>query len=442
MQYLLVGFSSTFRGIIGLSESGKLIVLCLLLAIAGGCSSSSNSYVPPPPPEVATVQPLVRDIVVLIDKNGETETAGKAEVRSRVRGILQKIHFESGQLVDEGALLYSIEDDSYKASEAAALADLASIEADVLVAQAKVAVQLAAVEQSQSEFSRQEQLIVQRATSQAELDAAKANLSSAQAALEAARASLVAVQASVQKAKAQLDNARLELSYTRIQAPIRGRLTQSLVQVGNLLEPGTTLVSVIDAEKLYVNFSLSDREAIDIGESRSRASDQPARGPSAWAQTPVLIARETDSDFPFVGQLEYVSQEGVDVTSGTLLLRAMVDNENGKLFPGMFVRLRVPVGLVPNALLLPEYVVQSSRTGKFVWVMDEGTQPKRQSVRLGRKIDGWVVVEEGISPQDKVMSDGFHLLSPSGVSPKLRSFSESELPKLEDSEIVKLFIRS
>lgn len=410
----------------------------LLLVVSGGCPSNSNSYVPSDPPEVATVQPLVRDVVVFIDENGETSSVGKAEVRSRVRGILQKIHFESGQLVDEGALLYSIEDDSYKASEAAALAELASVEADVLVAQANVMVQLAAVEQAQSEFFRQEQLIAQRATSQAELEAAKANLSSAKAAWEAANASSLAVQANVQKAQAQLDNARLELSYAQIRSPIRGRLTQSLVEIGNLLEPGTGLVSVVDSEELYVNFTLSDRQAVEIGESRSQ-SDQPARGPSAWAQTPVLVARETDSGFPFVGRLEYVSQEGVDVTTGTLRLRAIVKNEDGRLFPGLFVRLRVPVGLDSSALLLPEYVVQSFRTGNYVWVLNEGTQPRRQTVRLGKRLDGWVVVVDGINPQDKVISDGFHLMSPGGVTSKLRAFSDSELPKLDDAEIIKLF---
>jgi multidrug efflux pump subunit AcrA (membrane-fusion protein) len=383
---------------------------------------------PPPPPEITTVQPLVRDVVVYLDKNGETESAGKAEVRSRVRGILKQIHFQSGQLVDEGTLLYSIEDDAYKASEAAAVASLASVEAEVLVAQANVSVQLASVEQAQSEFSRQEQLIAQRATSQAELDAAKANRSSAQAALEAAKASLVAVKASVQKAQAQLENARLELSYTQIQSPIRGRLTQSLVQLGNLLEPGVELVTVVDSEKLYVNFSLSDREAIDIGDARSQLKDQQARGPAAWSKTPVLIARETDRDFPFVGQMEYVSQEGVDVT-----------NDDGRLFPGMFVKLRVPVRMVPSTLLLPEYVIQSDRTGKYVFLLSEEMQPKRQPVKLGKKMGGWFVVEDGINQQDQIVSEGFHLLAPGGITPKLRSYSDSELPKVDDAEVIKLF---
>lgn len=417
----------------------KLYFIASLLAFTCGCPTASNSYMPPPPPEITTVEPLVRDVVVYMDKNGETESAGKAEVRSRVRGILKQIHFQSGQLVDEGTLLYSIEDDAYKASEAAAAAALASVEAEVLVANANVSVQLASVEQAQSEFSRQEQLIAQRATSQAELDAAKANLSSAQAALEAAKASLVAVQAGVQKAQAQLENTRLELGYTQIRAPIRGRLTQSLVQLGNLLEPGTELVTVVDSERLYVNFSLSDREAIDIGDARRQSDDQQARGPAAWAKTPVLVARETDKDFPFVGQLEYVSQEGVDVNTGTILLRAIVRNVDGRLFPGMFVKLRVPVRLVPNTLLLPENVVQSDRTGKYVLVVAEGMQPKRQPVRLGKRMEGWIVVEDGVNQQDQIISEGFHLLAPGGITPKLRTYSENELPKVEDAEIIKLF---
>lgn len=417
----------------------RLHLIALLLAVACGCPSASNSYMPPPPPEITTVQPLVRDVVIYMDKNGETESAGKADVRSRVRGILKQIHFQSGQLVDEGALLYSIEDDAYKASEAAAVASLASVEAEVLVAQANVSVQLASVEQAQGEFSRQEQLIAQRATSQAELDAAKANLSSAQAALEAAKASLVAVQASVQKAQAQLENARLELSYTQIQSPIRGRLTQSLVQLGNLLEPGTELVTVVDSEKLYVNFSLSDREAIDIGDARSQLKDQQTRGPAAWSKTPVLIARETDRDFPFVGQMEYVSQEGVDVNTGTIMLRAIVKNDDGRLFPGMFVKLRVPVRMLPNTLLLPEYVIQSDRTGKYVFLLGEEMQPKRQPVKLGKKKGGWFVVESGVNQQDQIVSEGFHLLAPGGITPKLRSYSDSELPQADDAEVIKLF---
>jgi len=415
--------------------------MALLFAMAGGCQSASNTYAPPPPLEVTTVQPLVRDVVVFIEKNGETESVGKAEVRSRVRGIIEKIHFQSGQEVQEGDLLYSIEDDTYQASESAALAAMVAAEAEVLVAKANVSVRQASVEQTQSEFSRQEQLIAQRATSQAEFETAKANLSSANAALEATRASLAAVEASVQQARAKLENAKLELAYTQIRAPIRGRLTQSLVQLGNLLEPGTALVSVVDSESLYVNFSLSDREVIQLGESRNPTRENQNRGPSAWARTPVFIARETDPDFPFAGQLEYVSQEGVDVATGTLGLRAIVKNDSGRLFPGMFVRLRVPVALQREALLLPETVIQSERSGKYVIAISESNQTRRQPVRTGRKVDGWMVVEQGVSQQDEIVSDGFHLVSPSGVTSVKRSYSDRELPRADDAEMIKMLSR-
>lgn len=426
-------------GCLYLARFVKLLLILMPVIIGTGCPTASNTYVPPPPPEVSTVHPLVRDVVVFIDKNGETESFGRAEVRSRVRGILEAIHFQSGQLVEEGSLLYSIEDDTYKATEAAAVAELATAEAQVLVSESNISVRQAFVEQSQSEFARQEQLIAQRATSQAEYDTAKANLSSALAALEAARASLVAVQASVQQAQAKLENARLDVGYTQIRAPIRGRVTQSLVQLGNLLEPGSQMVTVVDTEKLYVNFTLSDREAIEIGDARRQDIQPKDRGPSAWAQTPVLIARETDADYPFVGQLEYVSQEGVDAATGTLRLRAVVANEQGKLFPGMFVKLRVPVGLLQSALMLPEIVVQSERSGKYVLVAGEEAQPKRQPVRLGRRIDGWVVIEDGIQPQQQIISDGFHLVSPGGVTAKLREYAETELPEIQEAEILKLF---
>ncbi|MBX3421493.1 MAG: efflux RND transporter periplasmic adaptor subunit [Pirellulaceae bacterium] len=404
-----------------------------------GCASRSNQYSPAPPPEVTGIRPLVQDVVVFLDKNGETESAGKAEVRSRVRGIVQRIHFQSGQLVDEGAVLFSIEPDAYQAAVSAARAEVVAAQSQVLVAQANIAVNEASVEQTRNEFARQEQLLAQRVTSQAEYDSAKANLVSANATSDAARAALATANAAVLQAQAKLESAELELGYTEIRAPIRGRLTQSLVLLGNLVEPGTSLVTIIDADKLYINFTLSDREALVLADTQRQEGAQPARkGPLAWAETPVLIARETDSQFPFRGQLEYVAQEGVDANTGTLRLRATVENRAGQLLPGLFVRLRVPVALQHKAILVPETVVQTERSGKFVLIADERGKLQRRPIRLGRRLSGWVVVEQGLGADEQVISDGFHLVASGQVTVSLRSFTDSELPIQDDTEIVDL----
>jgi RND family efflux transporter MFP subunit len=424
-----------------------LVLQTMLLAtfLLSGCQPQSNVYEPSPPPEVSAIRPLARDLVVTIEKTGETESVGQAEVRSRVKGILQEIHFRSGQIVEQGTLLFSIEDDHYRSLESAALAEVQAADAQVLVARSNISVRQAEVEQAQSEFLRQEQLIAQRATSQAEFESAKANISSANAVLEAARASLAASEASVQLARSNLENARLELSYTKILSPIRGRVTRSTVQLGNLLAPGDSLVRIVDSEQLYVNFTLSDREAIKLGDARRAAraasgDGSPAEklGPTAWAKTPVLIARETDTDFPFRGQMEYVAQEGANTSTGTLRMRAIMDNQDGAILPGLLVRIRVPVTVQRNALMVPELVIQRERGASFVLVVGQGNAIRRQPIETGMQMDGWTVIERGIGPDDQIVSDGFHLVTPAGVTPKLRPFAESELPRPQDPEIMAL----
>lgn len=421
----------------------SVLSLCLgagvLFFATLGCLPAENRYSPPPPPPVRYIKPRLGDVVIFVEEAGETASVGRAEVRSRVKGIIRGIEFAAGQQVEKESLLYTIEDDSYRVGQTAAAAEVAAAEASILVARANVAVTLAAVEQTKSEFARQTQLMEQRATSQAEYDRAKANLDSANANVDAAQAAVTAADATLKQAQAKLENAQLELSYTQIRAPIAGRVTQSRVEVGNLIDVGTSLVSIIDAQNIYVNFTISDRDALALLEYRTPKAGNEVIGPERWSKTPILLAREADSQFRFEGRMEYVAQEGVDTATGTLRLRGLFDNSQGELLPGLFVRVRVPVAIGRNLLLIPQSAIIAEALGKFVLVINDKNQADKRFVRLGPERDGWVAIEEGVHADDRIILDGHRLALQGEITPKEYTFRDEELPQPYEPQVTRWF---
>lgn len=404
-----------------------------VLVLSLGCEAPSNKYAPPPPEDVSFIQPLVRDVVGYVEQTGETESVGQAEVRSRVKGIIKSIDFLPGQVVEVDSPLYHIEDDTYRVAETAATAEVNAAKAAILVAEANVAVGNAAVAEASSEFERQRQLMVQQATSQAEFDRAKANLDSANAGVRAAQASVTAAQATLEQAQAKLAQTQLDLGYTVIRSPIRGRVTVSSVEVGNLIDVGTSLCSVIDANTLYVNFSISDREAVELADTLP-GSELESRGPDLWQKTPVFIGRESDIGYPFVGRMDYVAQEGVNTATASLSLRALVAQSENKLIPGLFVRIRVPVGITRGALMIPESLVQRNQLGTFCLTIGDDNDVRQTKITLGRRDSGWIVVRQGLTSDSRVVYDSFKTSFPEGINPTKYEPTAEELPAPLDSE--------
>lgn len=393
-----------------------------------GCSKRTNEYVAPPPPAVTVMLPIKQTITRYIEENGETEAVGRAEVRARVRGFIEAIEFEPGQTVGVETPLYQIEDDEYQSTVNSMSAEVTAAEAGISVARSQVLTAQAEVDRASREFARQKTLREQNSTSQSEYDRALAADEAAKAMLAAASSAVDSARAVLKQASANLEKAQLNLTYTRVNAPIAGRVTKTDLKLGNLVEVGAELSAVVDDSKMYVNFSISDRQLLELRKARDGSSESRV-SQEEWSQVPVYLRRETDIGFPFAGRLNYVDQEGVKSATGTLSLRAIFDNANGQLFPGLFVRIRMPIAEQSGALLIPARAVLQDRVGAFVLVLGSGDKVERRDVGLGEQSEGWTVVNVGLVEDDRVIIEGLQRARPGApVQPMVKESNASELP--------------
>lgn len=399
-----------------------------LLTLSLGCGGVSNEYVAPPPPDVTVATPVQHPVTQFIEENGETEASERAEVRSRVRGFVESIEFEPGQPVNRDTLLYKIEDAEYVATVNSAVAEVAAADASIAVAEARVLTAEAEANRSDREWKRQQILLGQQATSQSEYDQALAANEGGIAMLAAARSSVESANATRRQAQARLDKANLDLGYTRITAPIDGRVTSTDVKLGNLVESGTEMSVVVNDRRVYVNFTISDRQALELQKARLKAENGPVTQ-DQWSSIPVFLRRESDTGYPFQGTLNYVDQEGVDVTTGTLRMRAILENPDGRLMPGLFVRVRVPVSSRPDALLVPAQAVLRDRVGAFLMVVGAENRAERREMLTGEETGGWVVIDDGLAQNDRVIIAGSQRARPGAVvNPIDRPLSAADLP--------------
>ncbi len=410
------------------------IVIPLAGAILAGCTPPQNKYEAPPPPEVTVAKPVQQTVTLFLEKTGQTEAVEFAEVRSRVRGFIEEIKFEPGQRVKIGEVIYGIEKDTYTAARDSAQASVTAAIAAVSVAEGTVEVQKAEVLRANRDYDRQESLKAQNATSIAEYDAALAARDAAAANLISAQAAVKAAKGEQAQAEAQLKQANLDLGYTDVAAPISGRISKTEIKLGNLVDNGQALASVTNNRFIFVNFTLSDREILQI--QKARIAEDPERGaepePRDWTAIPVFVRRELDDGYPFIGHLEYFDTKGINAATGTLDLRAAFDNDEEYLFPGLFVHVRIPIAQQENALVVPERAVGRNDVGVFVLVVGEGNKIERRIVETGQKLDGWVVIAKGLEPTDSVVIDGLQRSRPGiEVTPNETPLTTEDSPFLQ-----------
>lgn len=393
-----------------------------------GCTRPANDYVAPPPPSVTVMTPIKQTITRFVEENGETEAVGRAEVRARVRGFIEAIEFEPGQTVGVDTLLYLIEEDEYQATVNSMAAEVTAAEAAISVAKSQVLIAQAEADRASREFARQKTLRDQNSTSQTEYDQSLAADEAAKAMRAAAQSAVDSAEAVLKQARANLEKANLNLSYTRVSAPIAGRVTKTDLKLGNLVEVGAELAAVVDDSKIYANFSISDRQMLELRKARDATSEGRV-SQEEWSQVPVFLRRESDDGFPFEGRLNYVDQEGVKAATGTLSLRAVFDNAKGQLFPGLFVRVRMPVAEQPDALIVPARAVLQDRVGAFVLVVGPYDKVERRDVKVGEQAEGWTVIEDGLAADDRVIVEGLQRARPGApVQPSVKAGDASQLP--------------
>lgn len=342
--------------------------------IAGGAQSQEAA---PPPPTVTVARPLVQDFAEWTEHTGRFAASADVDVRPRVSGYLQRVHFREGQLVRQGDLLFTIDPAPFRAAADRARANVAQAEA--LRARAE------------SEFARARTLMNLDAISQEEFEARR------EAAAEAAAAKLAA--------EAALRAAMLEVEYAHVRAPISGRISDARVHAGNLVRAGEdVLTRIVSLDPIHFEFSAPESllaaAAADLAERR------------------VLLQLEGEDDFIHEGRIDFIDN-AVDPGTGAIRGRAVFAND-GRFTPGQFARLRILAPEAAPSVLIPEVAVAADQTHRYVLVLNEQNVVQYQAVELGpRAGEGLRVVRAGLDGDERVVINGIQRAFPgSTVTPE------------------------
>lgn len=358
-----------------------------VLGVPGLRAEASDTPVPAAPPATPVTVAAVesRPVSAWDEFSGRLEAVERVEVRSRVAGAVQAIHFREGALVKQGELLLTIDPAPYQA-------EVQRAEAQVASAQARAAY-------TRSEQERARRLYGEQAIAQRELDE---RLNAGQEA-----------EANLRAAQAALQSARLNLSYTQVRAPVAGRIGRAEVTVGNLVPAGpgapvlTTLVSV---SPIYASFD-ADEQVV------ARALKALPGGASARAQLasiPVQMGTAATEGTPYEGRLQLIDNQ-VDARSGTVRVRARFDNTDDALIPGQFARIRMGQAGESRALLVSERAIGTDQNKKFVLVVGEGNKTEYREITLGAPVQGLRVVSTGLKAGERVVVNGTQHVRPGMV---------------------------
>lgn len=344
--------------------------------LSAGCSESKPRVSKPPDLTVSVAKPSVHDMKDVDEFTGRTEAVGLVEVRARVGGYLQKVAFKEGAEVKAGDLLFEI--------------DPRPFQAEVDRAEAKRISDEAKLRELTAEYARNKILHDRRALSLEELQQS-----------EAARD---VIAANIAADKAELEKAKLDMEFSRITAPVAGRVSRAEVREGNLIsgQPGGSpvLTTIVPQTPIYVYFDVDERRMLaylkDIS-NRGKSLDKVAE-----AGIKVRLGLSDGRDFPFEGVVDFADNQ-VNATTGTLKVRAVFDNSKRLLTPGLFARLRIESQESRPAISIPDIAVLTDQSSKYVWVVEAGGLVARRDIRLGKSIQGLREVVEGLSADDTVI---------------------------------------
>jgi RND family efflux transporter MFP subunit len=368
-------------------------ILALLLAACGEKQQGAGAPGGPggpggPPPTVTVAAPLLKPIVDWDDYIGRFEARQSVEVRPRVSGYVTSVDFRDGEFARAGELLFTIDPRPFQAS-----LDQARAEAQRARASADLA---------RTSFARSETLLAGNAVSREEFDTARATLAQAQAALAAANATVAA--------------RTLDVGFTRVTAPIAGRLSDRRVDVGTFVTAGTTpMTTVVTLNPIHFVFTGS--EAVYLKYQRAnRAGTRPS---SRVSPNPVEIRLADETDYRWRGKMDFVDN-AIDLGSGTIRGRAVVANPDGFLTPGLFGHMRLLGSGAYQGMLIPEDAVVTDQTRKVALVVGADGVVVPRVVQLGPLVDGLRVVRGGLKTDDRVIIEGVQRARPgTKVTPKL-----------------------
>lgn len=352
------------------SAAGISLAAGFLLAACG----EKNTYVAPPPPKVTVAMPQKKPVTRYLEATGNVAAVNLADLVARVSGFVEAIKYEDGASVKRGQVLFVIEQKPY----------------ELKVQQAKAAENnaRAALVKAQADYQRQADLVPSGSASKAALDNATGARDSAQASLDQAITSTKL--------------AENDLAYTQVTAPFDGIVSARKVSVGAYVSGnGTPLAAIVSSDPIYVNFTIGEQETIRI---RALIAERGLT-PAELKKVPVEVALQTETGYPHKGTLDYAAPT-IDASTGTLAGRAILDNPKHVLLPGLFVRVRIPLGPPKEELLVPDTALGTDQGGRYLLLVNKDDVVEQRRVGLG-PLDGTLqVIDKGLSAGDRVIVNG------------------------------------
>jgi multidrug efflux system membrane fusion protein len=365
--------------------SGRARFLIILLAASTASLLVScdkhQAQKAPRPPDVTLANPVRQEVTRYLEYTGTTAALQSVDIRARVPGFLTKMCFQPRAKVKAGDLLFVIDPRHY--------------EANVKEAKGKLDAQKA-----QSKLAQTELLIAQQLESKEAISALR---------LEKKAAERDVAGANVELANADLDKAKLDLEWTQVTSPINGRVSRNLVDVGNLVgaTEKTLLTTVQDDESVYAYFNVSELDLLPLLRKFAKEKGHPEK---PAGKVPVYMGLADETGYPHKGYFDFADTK-VDSSTGTIQVRAIFPNPDGLLMAGLFVRVRVPVDK-HQAVLIPDVAIQFDQGGKYVLAVDDENIVQRKAVKTGEKVGQMRVIEEGITPKDRVLAGGWQRARP------------------------------
>ncbi|WP_290417554.1 efflux RND transporter periplasmic adaptor subunit [Massilia sp. YIM B02443] len=360
---------------------GKLKAMAGALALAGivgaavsGCSEANSKAEPPVQagPPVSSAVVIQKAVTETQEFSGRLEAIETVEIRPRVSGYITAVNFKPGAEVKKGDVLFVIDPRPYQA------------EADRT--QAAAAAARARADLARLELQRAERLLADKAVAQREFDERAAGQKE--------------LDANARAAAAQHEAARLNLAYTRVTAPIDGRVSKAEITLGNLVDATAVLTSLVSMERIYASFDGDEDTYLRV--SRRVHAGQPVE---------VKVGLAGEAGFPHSGKLEFVDNQ-LDSRSGSVRMRATLANSERQLAPGLFARVQIAGGAPQQQILITDRAIGTDQDRKFVYVVDKDGKAEYRAVKLGPVNEGLRIVREGLKPGEKIVVNGLQRVRP------------------------------
>ncbi|NID16473.1 efflux RND transporter periplasmic adaptor subunit [Luteibacter yeojuensis] len=357
----------------GSSALAVAVASAIWLSAGSSASRAGEPAAAPPAPEVTVAQVLLRPVSDTNAFTGRIQAVDTIQIKPRVSGYIDAIHFREGALVKKGDLLFTIDPRPYRAEADRLAANLAQAKAESKNADANAA--------------RGNKLVEQHAVSREEADR-----------LDTAAAS---AKAQVASAQAALDNARLNLSFTQVRAPVDGKVSNAQITAGNLVTPGDTLTSVVTVDPMYVYFDVDEQTFLKLDRLRRESGRAPA----------VEMGLADEEGYPHAGKIDFIDNQ-VRTGAGTIRLRAVFPNADGAYTAGLFARVELRSGDTQPRALIDDKAVGTDLGNKFVYVVGKDKKVEYRRVSTGALVDGLRVVDSGLGADDIVVVNGLQRVRP------------------------------